>query len=132
MQDFEWAYITFFFVREYFEKKLGCFRYRVYGARGMHVSEDCEVGDGFQVIKVWACENEEVSQHLIGVPVGGKVREAVEYVVAAAACCFYYIVNGGDESLKARFRVDDMYICAIVIGKKRFMIGESEIYQFLS
>ena len=53
--------------------------------RRVVVAVEGEVGDRLQVVEVRAGEHEEVGQHLVGIPVGRQLRQAVEDVERARA-----------------------------------------------
>jgi hypothetical protein len=88
------------------EKQLGGRGDGFRGAGGVLVPEQGEIGDGLQVVQVRARQHEEVAEHLVGVPVDGKVRKAVEDVERAAAGFAEDLVHRRDEVLEPLFRIE--------------------------
>ncbi|MHC4991879.1 MAG: hypothetical protein ACYTGC_12955 [Planctomycetota bacterium] len=127
MQDLQGPDEVPVIVVEDVEEQLGGRRDGLGGAGRVLVPEQGEVGDGLQVVQVRACQHEEVAEHLVGVPVHGKVGQAVEDVERPAAGFTQDIVNGGDEVLEALLRIELVDCGHLAFVEQGGVVGEAEV-----
>ena len=99
------------------------------GVERMMAAQQGEIGHRFQIVQIRAGQHEEIAQHLVAVPVGDQIGQAVEHVVGPASGLFDGFVNDGQERLEAIAGIEHLHFHPRPFRHQRRMASEMEIHQ---
>ena len=110
------------------EEQLRCLGNRCGRQSGMMIPQQSEIRNRLQVIQIRTCQHEEVREHLVAVPVGYQVREAIKDIIGSQSEALDNVVNLGQERFKAflRTQIDNRH--TRIVGDQRLMPGKAEIH----
>lgn len=100
--------------------------------KGVGVTNNGEVGDGFEFVEIRTGDAEEVADHQVGMPVGEQIGEAVEHVERPPAFPLDQPVDGRGEAFESPVspELDDDGVR--IRRKQRLVAAETDVDQFPS